>query len=404
METTEADVAGVAVLANKALRPGTAVMDVGAGDGTWAAAATAAVPGLEVHCFEPDPARYRRLLRNLGPRIAEGRVVPHQAGIGPGPAVGWASLAAYARAAGLQRLPFVRTGPGVPNGVVTNGCDELIRGGYVEFMLVTADQTYEDELAAALLPHQYELFRHPALGGQLLCVSDRFRSTVRGEPPRMPEAVDWCRQFGVTPRGVIHVGAHEGHEAKRYLAGGVGRVLMVEANPAVYARLSANVAGLPGVVTVNVAASDRTGTVDLRVTNADQSSSILPLAGHSVVYPSIRQTSVVTVPTRTVDGLLHDLGHAAADYNLLNLDIQGAELLALQGAPELLARLDAVLTEVNYEELYAGCPMIEQMDAFLAAAGFDRVSTTTPFHPSWGDALYVRRRPAAATGRSRAAA
>ncbi len=397
MNTTRADQTCVAVLAGKALRPGLTVFDVAAGDGAWTAAALAAVPALTVDCFEADPARYRQLLRNLGPAIAAGQVVPHQAAIGP--AAGgapWASLADYARPAGLGRLPFVRVGPASAAAGVLVGCDDLVRHGHVEFLLATADAAAEATLAARLVPHRYELFRHGGLGDQVLCVSDRFRSTVKGEAPRMPDVVALCQEFGIAPRGVVHVGAHEGHEAKRYRAGSFAKVLMVEANPAVYARLGANVAGLDGVVTVNCAAGDRNGTADLRVTNLDQSSSILPLARHGVVYPGIRQAAVVTVPLRTVDQILLDVGHAAADYNLLKLDIQGAELMALKGCPGLLPHVEAVLVEVNYEELYAGCPPIEAMDAFLEGQGFERVVTTTPHHSSCADAFYVRRRPAAA--------
>jgi FkbM family methyltransferase len=154
---------------------------------------------------------------------------------------------------------------------------------------------------------------------------------------------------------------------------------------------------LNGVVTVNCAASDRNGTIELRVTNADQSSSILPLARHAEIYPSVQQTSVVQVPTKTIDQILEETCENAADFNLLNLDIQGAELMALKGAIEMLPNIEAILCEVNYEELYAGCPMIEEIDAFLFAQGFDRVATATPYHASWGDAFYVRRRTAPAT-------
>jgi hypothetical protein len=72
------------------------------------------------------------------------------------------------------------------------------------------------------------------------------------------------------------------------------------------------------------------------------------------------------------------------------MDIQGAELLALQGAVETLQSIDAINTEINYEELYEGCALVHQLDDFLAHQGFTRVATVTPYHPSWGDAFYVR--------------
>jgi len=47
--------------------------------------------------------------------------------------------------------------------------------------------------------------------------------------------------------------------------------------------------------------------------------------------------------------------------------------------------------EVNREETYRGCPMIEELDAFIAPFGFTRVETTWASHyHSWGDAIWVK--------------
>ena len=77
--------------------------------------------------------------------------------------------------------------------------------------------------------------------------------------------------------------------------------------------------------------------------------------------------------------------------NLLTMDIQGAELMALRGGTETLRHVDAIQLEVNYDELYEGCPSIWDLDAFLESQGFVRYKTDTPFHRTWGDALYVRK-------------
>jgi hypothetical protein len=80
-----------------------------------------------------------------------------------------------------------------------------------------------------------------------------------------------------------------------------------------------------------------------------------------------------------------------AGFNLLCIDIQGAELRALRGATRTLQSIDAINIEINFEEMYAGCAQVEDIDDFLAELGFDRVATLTPYHSFWGDALYVRR-------------
>jgi FkbM family methyltransferase len=197
-------------------------------------------------------------------------------------------------------------------------------------------------------------------------------------------------RWSVLPLGVIQVGAHDGNEVTTYLALGAN-VLCVEANPTVYNRLVARVGHLEGVRTVQCAVGDHDGTATFRITSSDQSSSLLPLKKHSELYPQIVEIAQLQVPLYRLDTLLTHLQVDRTRYNILHMDIQGAELLALRGAEETLQYIDAISTEINYEELYDGCALITDMDRFLEVRGFTRVATVTPYDPSWGDALYVRR-------------
>ena len=47
--------------------------------------------------------------------------------------------------------------------------------------------------------------------------------------------------------------------------------------------------------------------------------------------------------------------------------------------------------EVNFVEMYRGGAQIEDIDEMLDNAGFHRVAIASAFHPTWGDAFYVRR-------------
>jgi Methyltransferase FkbM domain len=79
-----------------------------------------------------------------------------------------------------------------------------------------------------------------------------------------------------------------------------------------------------------------------------------------------------------------------ARIGLLSIDVQGAELLVLQGAGSVLPHVGAVLVEVSFMPLYRGGAQIEEVDALLSASGFRRVALISAWHPSWGDAFYVR--------------
>ena len=218
------------------------------------------------------------------------------------------------------------------------------------------------------------------------------QATVTDGPKAMIDIGSMLGQHGIIPRGVIHVGAHQAGELDEYLRLGFAKILYVEANPSLIPALRVKAAAHPGkVFLAHAAASDVDGVVQLHVTSMDQSSSILPLGKHLEIYPSIREVAKVEVPSRRLDTLLAEEGLSSEDFNFLNLDIQGAELMALRGAPALLAGISAVNTEINLQELYQGAALLDELEGFMVENGFNRAAMVTPWHPTWGDAFYVRK-------------
>ena len=80
---------------------------------------------------------------------------------------------------------------------------------------------------------------------------------------------------------------------------------------------------------------------------------------------------------------------AIIKYNFLNIDVQGYELEVLKGATKTLENIDAMILEVNRDEVYENCPLIEDIDNFVGDIGFSRVAEMWQ-SVSWGDALYAR--------------
>jgi hypothetical protein len=93
--------------------------------------------------------------------------------------------------------------------------------------------------------------------------------------------------------------------------------------------------------------------------------------------------------TKTLKTFYKENSLNVADYNFMNLDIQGAELLALRGAGDILKNFDYIYTEVNIEELYDGCCLMNEIDEYLKQFGFKRVITEMTQY-GWGDAFYVK--------------
>lgn len=188
-------------------------------------------------------------------------------------------------------------------------------------------------------------------------------------------------------KGVLHLGAHLGEEADIYDELGCGKVWWVEGNPFVYTKLAANLAGHPDHVLIEALISDKDGELlNFNITNYDgMSSSLLEFGTHPNFSPDTVFEHKIQRPATTVDTLAERYDIEA---NFLNMDLQGAELLALKGATGFLRDVAYIMTEVNCDEVYRGCARVEQLDRYLT--NFSRVETYWVPDQGWGDALYVR--------------
>ena len=134
-------------------------------------------------------------------------------------------------------------------------------------------------------------------------------------------------QNSIIPKGIIHVGAYDGKDIKLYQTLNISKIFFIEANPTVFERLKANTTrSSVDVTVVNYAISNQNGKVTLYVNSMVQSSSILPLKHYRDIYPNIKETHQLIVESKTLDNLLEEFELSPTDLNILNLDIQGAEL------------------------------------------------------------------------------
>ena len=202
---------------------------------------------------------------------------------------------------------------------------------------------------------------------------------------------DLCQHHNITPRGIILIGAYDGKTLKRLNLPNTVKILVIDANQGAVERLQENFADSPNIQVVQAAIANHNDTVTLHLTSLESSSSILPWKQYSEIYPNIKEIQQLTLSSRTLDTLLEELNLSPSDFNILILDIQGAELLALEGANQLLNNLDAIYTNVHYQELFEGGALAEEVNQFLSDYQFDIVAEDTPYHPAWGEAFYVRQ-------------
>lgn len=199
---------------------------------------------------------------------------------------------------------------------------------------------------------------------------------------------DLVKKYDMNISGVLHVGAHLGEEAPLYDALGVKNVFWVEGNPHVLQKLNKKLAAY-GHTVIDALVYDKDGVpLEFNITNYDgMSSSILEFGTHTSFSPEIHFVDKVKKDSRSIDSLVAEYG--IEDVNLLNLDIQGAEKYALNGATNFLSNVDYVFTEINKKEVYVGCTKVKELDQILS--DFKRVETFWVHDQGWGDGLYVRK-------------
>lgn len=207
---------------------------------------------------------------------------------------------------------------------------------------------------------------------------------------------DYLRaKYKIKTPGVVHLGANTGQEAVAYAEQGIERVIWVEALQELIESLQRNIEPYPGQMAIKACLSDEDGkeVVFHVASNNGASSSFLELGTHAQEHPTVKYVRHIRMETARFDSIMYeeglDTGFEGGGW-FLNVDLQGAELLALKGMGELLWKFDYAYIEVNEKKLYRGCPLVADIDAYLGLYGlFGREVKMTG--AGWGDKFYTRK-------------
>lgn len=161
--------------------------------------------------------------------------------------------------------------------------------------------------------------------------------------------------------------------------------------------------GRPGLHLLPYAIGDGATHV-LHINNEDATSSLFPL-NSSFTCQFNHLSSLTTVATTEVSTKRLDDVVRSPRIDLMKLDIQGAELMALTGATDNLSRTAVVHCEVEFAEIYQDQPLFGEVDRLLRSAGFefidlpvlkryhyvgDKAYATSLDRLIWGDAVYFK--------------
>ncbi len=194
--------------------------------------------------------------------------------------------------------------------------------------------------------------------------------------------------------GIIHVGAHRGEEVERYADMGAKTVIWVEPNPELFKEMETFLTKTQCSVTSHAfeyAVSDVDhDNVDFHLYYGPDAGFMRGNKGCSSLLKAKGRFESWHQETITIDTLLTENDFKYSDFQLLNLDVQGAEFLALKGASEVLNHVKYVTTEATWQNPdYVGNVMYDELKSFLESKGF--IETEIINHgPDWGDVLFVR--------------
>lgn len=170
------------------------------------------------------------------------------------------------------------------------------------------------------------------------------------------------------------------------------KLIVVEPQPAAFARLQAEFRANPRVQLHNVALGESEGMVQLNITRDTTGASVLQPRDQmrEVIGSNWTVESKVDVPMTTLDSLLVDV----PEVSLLKIDVQGYEKAVLAGAQRTLTKTKFLLIELNYMPQYEGGSWLGEIHELLTREhGFFLANASRPLvlngRASMCDGLYV---------------
>ena len=169
--------------------------------------------------------------------------------------------------------------------------------------------------------------------------------------------------IGWEPKGVLHIGAWDAWEAKQYAHYCGNNSVFLEANPISYERFKSEIEQF-GQKIYNYAAWN-IDDLDLDLycpPNNLDSSSLIPQKG-----------DVIKTKTITIKTLFERRGLNFSNYDLLNIDTEGAELQVLEGIGDGIKSFKYIIIEVSD----LGSDFETQVNDYILSKGFEFIKDST---------------------------
>ena len=182
-------------------------------------------------------------------------------------------------------------------------------------------------------------------------------------------------------RGILQIGAGKGEEFFSY-AHLVNNIICFEPVEEEFQYLYANVSRSPYrtyTLLSSYVIGNVTGEVDFFIGNQNCNSSLLDI--NMDINSKNAHSTQTKLKAMTLDDFFAQSELNIKNYNMIYMDVQGAEHLVLEGAKDTLQHIDYIFMEVSYKPLYNGTKTFEDMISYLDSLGYEMVL----HNPFFGD-------------------
>ena len=198
------------------------------------------------------------------------------------------------------------------------------------------------------------------------------------------------------PRTVLQVGASGGQEIPIFINNEIKKGIFIEPLDYPFEILCQNLKGLNNYLPIkSLVGSD--DDVDVRMyvsNNGGQSSSILKPAKHKSIFPYVLFPEEHIIKSFTLDTIVKSIAKQDSNFqdkfDLLYIDVQGAELEVFKGARKILLDAQYIFTEVGYGGGYDGDASYIEIINYLKTYNFNLSLLNINPITGYGDALFVK--------------
>jgi len=128
---------------------------------------------------------------------------------------------------------------------------------------------------------------------------------------------------------------------------------------------------------------------DFNISNNDAASSSVFQFGNDQKSENLKMLQTIKLKSKKFDSLIKKHSIDISNFDFWILDLQGSELMALEGAQESIDKCNSLLVEVSKDDQYSNAPRWKDIKKFLYQFNFYPNEEPEDVH---SDILFIKRK------------